>query len=214
MKGNAATGGSSRYRVRPLIRAISNAGGTRRPPADDPRQFRVRLRRLGTSADMDAKSFAAYLNDHLGGSEAALMITGRLVEQHGEDEVGLYMRTLRTEIEEGQAAIRTALEIVGQGESVLTRSVGVVGGMLTWLRDAAPIGNAPTLLEDLEALAIGVWGKRLLWGTMARAASYDPRFAVVDADRLAAQAEAEERELLRLRSDEIDRGLALGASAA
>jgi hypothetical protein len=124
------------------------------------------------------------------------------------------MRTLRTEIEEGQAAIRTALDVLREGESVLTRSVGVVGGVLMWLRDAAPIGNAPTLLEDLEALAIGVWGKRLLWGTVGRANIYDPRLAVLDADRLAAQAEAEERELLRLRSAEIERGLQLGESAA
>ena len=162
---------------------------------------------------MDEKSFAGYLNDHLGGSEAALKITERLVEQHGEDEVGTYMRTLQKEIEEGQAAIRTALDVLGEGESVLTRSVGVVGGMLMWLRDAAPIGSAPTLLEDLEALAIGVWGKRLLWGTVARAAIYDPRFAVIDADGLAGQAEAEEKELLRLRSAEIERGLRLGESA-
>ena len=163
---------------------------------------------------MDAKGFAGYLNDHLGGSEAALKITERLVEQYGEDEIGRYMRTLRTEIEEGQDAIRTALDVLGEGESVLTRSVGVAGGMLMWLRDAAPIGNAPTLLEDLEALAIGVWGKRLLWGTVARATVYDPRFDVIDAHRLAAQAEAEERELLRLRSAEIERGLKLGESAA
>ena len=162
---------------------------------------------------MDEQRFARYLNDHLGGSEAALKITERLVEQHGEDEIGTYMRILRAEIEEGRAAIRTALELLDEGESLLTRSVGVVGGMLMWLRDAAPIGNAPTLLEDLEALAIGVWGKRLLWGTVARATLYDPRFSVLDADRLADQAEAEERELLRLRSDEIERGLRLGDSA-
>ena len=37
------------------------------------------------------------------------------------------MRTLRTEIEERQAAIRAALDL-GGGESVLTRSVGAVGG--------------------------------------------------------------------------------------
>jgi hypothetical protein len=163
---------------------------------------------------MDEKRFAGYLNDHLGGSETALKITERLVEQHGEDEIGTYMRTLGAEIEDGQAAIRTALDLLDEGESVLTRSVGVVGGMLMWLRDAAPIGSAPTLLEDLEALAIGVWGKRLLWGTVARATVYDPRFAVLDADRLAAQAETEERELLRLRSTEIERGLQLGESAA
>jgi hypothetical protein len=163
---------------------------------------------------MDEQRFAGYLNDHLGGSEAALKITERLVQQHGDDEVGTYARTLRAEIEEGQAAIRTALDLVGHEASVLTRSVGVVGGMLMWLRDAAPIGSAPTLLEDLEALAIGVWGKRLLWGTIARAAVHDPRFAVLDADRLAEQAEAEERELLRLRTAEIERGLRLGESAA
>jgi hypothetical protein len=175
---------------------------------------RVRSRRIGYVGGMDEKTFAGYLNDHLGGSEAALKITERLVEQHREDEVGAYMRTLRTEIEEGRAAIRTALGLLDEGESVLTRSVGAVGGMLMWLRDAAPIGTAPTLLEDLEALAIGVWGKRLLWGTVARATTYDPRLAVLDADRLAAQAEAEERELLRLRNAEIDRGLQLGESAA
>jgi hypothetical protein len=175
---------------------------------------RVRSRRIGYGGGMDEKSFAGYLNDHLGGSEAALKITERLVEQHAEDEVGAYMRTLRTEIEEGRAAIRTVLRLLDEGESVLTRSVGAVGGMLMWLRDAAPIGPAPTLLEDLEALAIGVWGKRLLWGTVARATIYDPRLAVLDADRLAAQAEAEERELLRLRNAEIDRGLQLGESAA
>ena len=163
---------------------------------------------------MNEKRFASYLNDHLGGSEAALKITERLVEQHGEDEIGAYMRTLKVEIEEGRAAIRTALDILGEDESVLARSVGAVGGMLTWLRDAAPVGSAPTLLEDLEALAIGVWGKRLLWGTLARASTYDPRLAVLDADRLAAQAEEEERELLRLRSNEIDRGLQLGEDAA
>jgi hypothetical protein len=163
---------------------------------------------------MNEKGFAGYLNDHLGGSEAALKITARLVEQHGEDDIGAYMRTLRTEIEEGQATIRTALDLLGESESVLTRSVGAMGGMLTWLRDAAPVGSAPTLLEDLEALAIGVWGKRLLWGTVARATAYDSRLAVLDADRLARQADAEERELLRLRSAEIERGLQLGESAA
>ena len=162
---------------------------------------------------MDEKSFAGYLNDHLGASDAALRITERLIDHHGDDEIGAYMRTLRTEIEEGQDAIRTALDLLGEGESVLTRSIGAVGGMLTWLRDASPVGSSPTLLEDLEALAIGVWGKRLLWGTVTRAITYDPRLTVLDAERLADQAEAEERELLRLRSAEIDRGLELGASA-
>ncbi len=156
---------------------------------------------------MDTQLFASYLNDHLGGSEVALKITERLIEEHGDDEVGAYMRGLRGEIEEGQRAIKSALDLLDQDESMLSRSVGIVGGLLTWVRDANPVGSTPTLLEDLEALAIGVWGKRLLWGTLARAAVYDPRFRALDIDHLTAQADAEERDLLRLRGDEIDREL-------
>jgi hypothetical protein len=161
---------------------------------------------------MDGQRFAGYLNDHLGGSEVALKITDRLMEQHADDEVGTYMRGLRGEIEEGQAAIKTAIDLLDQDESILTKSVGIAGGLLTWVRDANPVGSTPTLLEDLEALAIGVWGKRLLWGTLARAAVYDPRFRALDLDQLTAQADAEERDLLRLRGDEIERELQQGES--
>lgn len=164
----------------------------------------------GYPRDMDAKGFAGYLNDHLAGSEAALKVTDRLIGQHGDDEIGSFMRRFRDELEEERAAIRSALDLLDRDESMLARSVGIVGGLLTWVRDATPIGSAPPLLEELEALAIGVWGKRLLWGTVGRATAYDARFAALDADRLAEQAEAQERELLRLRADEIDRGLKLG----
>ena len=169
-------------------------------------------RRAGMPSPVDAQRFAGYLNDHLGGSEVALKITDRLIEEHGDDDVGVYMRGFHGEIEEGQTAIRTALDLLDQGESILTRSAGIVGGLVTWVRDASPVGSAPTLLEDLEALAIGVWGKRLLWGTLARAAVYDPRFRALEIDRLTAQADAEERDLLRLRGDEIDRALQQGES--
>jgi hypothetical protein len=162
---------------------------------------------------MDEKGFAGYLNDHLAGSEVALKVADRLLGEHADDAIGAFMRRFRNELEQERAAIRTALDLLDQDESMLARSVGIVGGLLTWVRDAAPIGNAPPLLEELEALAIGVWGKRLLWGTVARATAYDARFEALDADRLALQAEDQERELLRLRGEEIDRGLRLGEVA-
>jgi hypothetical protein len=163
---------------------------------------------------MDAKRFAGYLNDHLSGSEAATKVADRLIGEHADDEIGVFMRRFREELDQERAAIRTALDLLGEDESMLGRTVGMVGGMLTWARDVAPIGSAPSLLEDLEALAVGVWGKRLLWGTLGRAISYDARFAVIDADHLADQAENQERMLLRLRGDEIERGLRLGDTAA
>ena len=98
-------------------------------------------------------------------------------------------------------------------DSLLKRCVGVAGGILGAMRDAIPVGDAPTVLEDVELLAIGVWGKRLLWGTLARVAAHDDRFANVSADRLAARAEAQERTLLGIRADEIVRTLELDQPA-
>ena len=168
-------------------------------------------RRAGMPSPVDAQRFAGYLNDHLGGSEVALKITDRLIEEHGDDDVGVYMRGFHGEIEEARprsgprstSSIRREHPHEERGDR---RRTG------PWVRDASPVGSAPTLLEDLEALAIGVWGKRLLWGTLARAAVYDPRFRALEIDRLTAQADAEERDLLRLRGDEIDRALQQGES--
>ncbi|MGZ8631729.1 MAG: hypothetical protein ACXWZF_12310 [Actinomycetota bacterium] len=62
----------------------------------------------------------------------------------------------------------------------------------------------PSLLEDLEALAVGVWGKRLLWGATARKAAEDRRLVDIEIERLVEMAEAQEIELLRLRDAELD----------
>ena len=115
-----------------------------------------------------------------------------------------------TAIEEERDLLRGLLEQLGSDESMLKRGVGVVGGILGSVREAIPVGEAPTVLEDLELLAIGVWGKRLLWGTLARVAVRDERFADIAVDWLAARAENQERTLLRIRADQIDRTLELG----
>jgi len=152
---------------------------------------------------------ANYLNDHLAGAEVGLRTAQRLAEQFdGEDE--RFLRGMCTAIEEERDLLRGMLEKLGSDESMLKRGVGAVGGILGSVRDAIPIGDAPTKLEDLELLAVGVWGKRLLWGTLARVAVRDERFADIAVDWLAARAETQERTLLRIRADQIDRSLELG----
>jgi hypothetical protein len=65
---------------------------------------------------------------------------------------------------------------------------------------AAP---APRPFSDLEMLAIGVWGKRLLWGALKELSDVDDRIAELPIDQLTDQAERQEVELLRLRSDVV-----------
>jgi hypothetical protein len=67
---------------------------------------------------------------------------------------------------------------------------------------------SPGTFADLEALAIGVWGKRLLWGTLSRLADVDKRLGELPLDDLIADAERQEVELLRLRQEVIVPSLA------
>ena len=61
----------------------------------------------------------------------------------------------------------------------------------------------PAEVAELEALAIGIWGKRLLWGTLNKLAEIDERFSTVPTDALSDRAERQEIEMLRLRQDAI-----------
>ena len=61
----------------------------------------------------------------------------------------------------------------------------------------------PAEVAELEALAIGIWGKRLMWGTLKKLAEIDERFSAVPTDDLSDRAERQEIQMLRLRQDAI-----------
>lgn len=154
--------------------------------------------------------FVAYLEDHLVGSEAALAVARRLRRRHEHGEIGDVMGTIVPAIEREQQVVRDVISLVGRPAERVS-VIGLIGTVaagattvLTVLRRSLP-EPVPSVLEDLESLAIGVWGKRLLWGALMRMALADRRFEEFDPEGLARQAEEQERMLLRLRDDELDR---------
>ena len=152
---------------------------------------------------MDERTLATYLDDHLAAATAAIAICQRLAKDHEQDPLGHDILGLEDEIQEDQALLTAARTKLPSDESVVKKAVGLGGSALDWARDRSPLSSAPSLLEDLEALAVGVWGKRLLWGTLARVAHSDERFADLDLDGLSARAEVQERTLLKLRATAI-----------
>ena len=70
--------------------------------------------------------------------------------------------------------------------------LGLAAGLATTARRVVMPEPVPSLLEDLESLAVGVWGKRLLWGALARRAMEDSRLADIEVEVLVEQAEAQE----------------------
>ena len=155
---------------------------------------------------MDDRTFAAYLEDHLVGSGAGLTVARRLRRAHPGDEIGAAMLRLEVQIEDEQRALRTAIVRLGgtaSGPGLIGQVMGLAAGLATAARRVVIPEPVPSLLEDLESLAVGVWGKRLLWGALARRAMEDTRLADIEVEVLVEQAEAQEFEILRLRDDEL-----------
>lgn len=153
---------------------------------------------------MDDARLRTYLNDHLAGASAAVWTLVRMAADHRDDELGAPLAELRDQISMDRDALRDAVGRLPAGESAWKRAVGAVGSLAGWARNLLPDSSRPSPAEELEALAIGVWGKRLLWGTMTRVAERDRRFADLDVDELAERADAQEKELLRLRDRFLD----------
>lgn len=157
-------------------------------------------------APMDDRAFTAYLEDHLVGSGVGLTVARRLRRAHLGDEIGSAMLRLEIQIEDEQRALRTAIARLGgagSGPGLVGQVVGLAAGLATAVRRVVVPEPVPSLLEDLETLAVGVWGKRLLWGALARRAMEDPRLADIEIEVLVEQAEAQELEILRLRDDQL-----------
>ena len=155
---------------------------------------------------MDDRTFAAYLEDHLVGSGAGLSVARRLRRAHLGNELGAAMLRLEVQIEDEQRVLRTAIGRLGgtvSGPGLVGQVLGLAAGLATTARRVVLPEPVPSLLKDLESLAVGVWGKRLLWGALARRAMEDPRLADIEIEQLVEQAEAQEFEILRLRDDEL-----------
>jgi hypothetical protein len=151
---------------------------------------------------VNEKELRRYLEDHTSGAEVGLAIARRLGEKRQGTEIATFMTKLTNDIEEEQRVVQGVMEGLPAEADPLRQAVGVVGH-LGRLAGRLPFMPEPTLVEDLEALAIGVWGKRLLWGALARVAESNDIAPGGDLDELAERAEEQERVILRLRQDAL-----------
>lgn len=154
---------------------------------------------------MDGSRFVSYLEDHLAASEAGSKIVRSLRRSNAYDEVGEVMTRFEQQLGEEQQVLRTVIDRLGGGSaaSITAQVFGLAGSIVAVARRIVVAEPAPSLLEELESLAVGVWAKRLLWGAIARKASEDPRLADIEVDRLNEMAESQEIQLLRLRDAEL-----------
>ena len=123
-----------------------------------------------------------YLNDHLAGSVGALELLDRLIDTYREKPLEHFFRNLREDIEHDQEQLKELMEKLGADESAVRKA----GAWLVEKLSRAKIELSEEaegevgLLLALEALVLGITGKRSLWRALQSASRTVPELARLD----------------------------------
>jgi hypothetical protein len=129
---------------------------------------------------MADKQIATYLNDHLAGSTVALELLEKLETIHAEDTLKNFFQQLRSDIESDRKQLEALMVRLQISESRVRKASAWLTEKLTEmkLRFDDPHGGDLFLFESLEALSLGIEGKRSLWLVLAEAAKASPTLAM------------------------------------
>lgn len=145
---------------------------------------------------------ATYLNDHLAGSVTALTLLTHLESAHAGTPWQRFFADLhadiaadRQELEALLARLQIAVSRPRQAMAWLAEKFAEVK-----LRLDDAVAGPLHLLEAVEALAVGIEGKRALWRALATAAECAPELRGIDYERLAQRADEQRQrvEVVRL----------------
>jgi len=146
-------------------------------------------------------ALTSYLNDHLAGSVAAIKLLDRLIDNHKRHRLEKFLVDLREDVHADQEVLQNLMRELDLEES----SVRKAGAWIVETIGQAKIalsGDSVGLLQAMEALALGVTGKKLLWRALRTVEAELSQLQGIDLLRLeqraADQFERVEKERLHL----------------
>jgi hypothetical protein len=135
---------------------------------------------------------AIYLNDHLAGATLGVELARRLrASNRGDPDFGPALAEICAEIEADRETLKAVMDRLGAGRSKLRPLAALLGERVGRLKlNGRFRGYSPlSRVEELEALQLGVAGKRRLWRVLGH--THDKDLADFDLDALAARAIAQ-----------------------
>ena len=136
------------------------------------------------------KELTNYLNDHLAGSVAALELLDRLIEIYREKPLEHFFQKLRDEIQQDQEQLKELMQKLGADESAVRKAGAWLAEKLSRAKiQLSESAEGETgLFLALEALVLGITGKRSLWRALQAASRTVPQLARLDYAGLEKQA--------------------------
>jgi hypothetical protein len=150
---------------------------------------------------MPASSLSSYLNAHLAGSVAALQLIDHLLASRGKPADNLLFEQLKSDIQADQETLRLVIAAIGDSETGVGKVAAWAAEKASWLKIELSDAHGLGLLEALEALFLGITGKRGLWEAMAAVASNIASLSQFDFQRLMERADAQAGRVNRRRLD-------------
>jgi hypothetical protein len=154
-----------------------------------------------TEARPESRYLSIYLNDHLAGSVTGVELARRVTGHHEGTDAGQVLVAVRDEIEADQETLKRLMAQLGVEQSRLKPAGAWVLERLGrlklngQLRGLSPLGR----MLELEALAGGITGKKMLWLALER--TLGKTVSGFDFAALAARAESQRERVEALRLD-------------
>ena len=134
---------------------------------------------------------ATYLNDHLAGSVVAIELMENLEAAYEGKAIAGFIAQLRSEVEADRKELEDLMSRLKVSESRTRKASAWLTEKFTELKlrlDDQARGDL-RLFESLEALSLGIEGKRSLWLALSAAAEVSPALRIADYQSLRQRAE-------------------------
>lgn len=150
---------------------------------------------------LDQRALRLYLEAHLSGAQMAERLTCTLcADKSLSIDVREQCAQFLGELRQDKARLQSCLRLVDGTDTLVQRAGRIVGNTFTWARGLFPAFERRQPFIEVELLAVGVAGKRLLWSTLGMLSTLDQRFADLPIDLLTERANGQERALIGLRN--------------
>ena len=150
---------------------------------------------------MDDRLLGIYLNDHLAGATGGVELAQRLHSRNRGTEYEERLARIAAEIREDRETLELIMSRLGAVPNPLkTRAAWAAERIGRLKMNGRFLAYSPlSRVEELEAMRLGVEGKRGLWRALKETRGADPRLEGIDLEQLISRAERQSDDLEAMR---------------